>query len=160
MTRRHLAWLAVLVVVAGALTIGVVEGREPRTEQDRVEAIAKTIRCPVCTTESVFESRSASAEDIRREITEEVRAGRSADQVRASIAARYGGTILLEPPAEGVGALVWVLPVAVAVLAVAGLALAFRRWQSNARRLPKATEADAELVARARSTSGANPSES
>ena len=153
MRSRLLGWVALGVVVAGALTIGVVEGREPRTEQDRIEAIAKTIRCPVCTTESVFESRSASAEDIRREITEEVRAGRSADEVRAAIAARYGETILLEPPADGVGALVWALPVAGAVLAVAGMALVFRRWQSNAHRLPEPTQADAELVARARAES-------
>ncbi len=148
---RAWAWLTVAVVVAAGLTVGVVQGRAPRSEQDRIDAIAKTIKCPVCTSESVYESRSGSAEDIRREIADQVAAGRSADEVRAAVAARYGDGILLKPPSGGLGGLVWVLPVVGLVLAAAGLVAAFRRWRNAGAGLGPATAEDEALVAQARS---------
>ena len=91
-----------------------VQGREPRTLQDRVDAIAKTIKCPQCRSESVYESRTAASEDIRRQIAVQVQDGRSADEIRASISAAYDQDLVLTPPSSGVGGLVWVLPVVAA----------------------------------------------
>ena len=51
------------------------------------------------------------------------------------------------PTTSGIEALAWALPATAFVLAVAGLAVAFRRWQENSRRLGRATEADYRLVA-------------
>jgi hypothetical protein len=50
------------------------------------------------------------------------------------------------PRADGLEALVWALPAAALVCAVAGLALAFRRWQVDARRNRGATEDDYDVV--------------
>ena len=144
-----MGWAAMGLTLVVALTIGVVQGRGPRTLQDRVEAIARTVKCPQCTSESVFESRTLAAEDLRREIASQVEQGRSDDAIRAAIADRYGEDILLTPPAGGVGSLVWVVPPVVGVLAIGGLVAAFVRWRRLAR--PEGpTEADRELVARAR----------
>src|SRR4029079_10550100 len=103
----------------------------PRTQSERIDGIARTIRCPTCAGESVFESKSAAAENIRNEIARQVAAGNTDNQIRRFLADRYGDDVLLVPSASGVGALVWVLPVVVAVLAVGGLALAFRRWRRD-----------------------------
>ena len=151
MSRRTLlvGWALMAIVLVAALTVGVAQGRSPRTLQDRVDAIARTVKCPQCTSESVFESRSLAAENLRREIAAQVQQGASDDAIRAGIVARYGEDVLLTPPAAGVGALVWVVPPVVGVLAAAGLVFAFARWRRlGAREGP--SEADRELVARAR----------
>jgi len=81
-------------------------------------------------------------------------AGESDAAIRAFYVGRYGEWILLRPPASGVGALVWLLPVTGLILGAAGLAFAFRRW----RREPAlaATDEDRALV-EAALAAGADP---
>jgi cytochrome c-type biogenesis protein CcmH len=66
---------------------------------------------------------------VREEIAERIEAGESDSEIRSYFASRFGDEILLTPPADGVGSLVWVLPVVVTVLAAGGLTWAFVRWR-------------------------------
>lgn len=128
MTRR-LSWLALLLAGAGALAFGTVDDGPARASEDRVQAIASTIRCPQCAGQSAADSNASTARAVRQEIAERVEAGESDDEIRAYFASRYGDELLLTPPASGVGALVWILPVAATVVAAAGLGWAFLRWK-------------------------------
>ncbi|MBV8297825.1 MAG: cytochrome c-type biogenesis protein CcmH, partial [Acidimicrobiia bacterium] len=60
-----------------------------------------------------------------------VRAGDSDGAIVAFLVSRYGSDILLKPQGSGVASLVWSLPVVVFVVAVASLAVAFRRWKAR-----------------------------
>jgi cytochrome c-type biogenesis protein CcmH len=123
-------WLLMAAVLAAALTIGVTRADGPRTNEERVEAIAKTIKCPVCRSESVFDSKADASQNLRDEIARQVAAGRTDDQVRAFVNDRFKDQgLLLVPPTSGIDSLVWVLPVVALVLAIGGLAVAFRRWR-------------------------------
>jgi cytochrome c-type biogenesis protein CcmH len=147
--KRWPAWLVMAVVVAAALTIGVTRAGGPRTNEERVEAIAKTIKCPVCRSESVFDSKADASQNIRDEIARQVAAGRSDDQIRAFINARFQDQgLLLVPPKSGVDSLVWVLPVVALVLAAGGLVVAFRKWRLAPDTVP--TDDDRALVDAAR----------
>jgi cytochrome c-type biogenesis protein CcmH len=126
---RTLSYVALALVVAAALVVGVVDRGEARTVEERVHDIASTIRCPACRGQSAAGSDAASAQAIRVEIAERVEAGESDDDIRAYFAATQGDEILLTPPRSGVGSLVWVIPVVVLVAGGAGLALAFHRWK-------------------------------
>jgi cytochrome c-type biogenesis protein CcmH len=142
-------WLLMAAVLAAALTIGVARSGGPRTNDERVEAIAKTIKCPVCRSESVFDSKADASQNLREEIARQVAAGRSDDQIRAYINDRFQDQgLLLVPPKTGVDSLVWVLPVVALVLAGGGLAIAFRRWRLAPDTHP--TDDDRELVEAAR----------
>jgi len=147
--KRWPGWLLMAVVVATALTIGVTRAGGPRTNEERVEAIAKTIKCPVCRSESVFDSKADASQNIRDEIARQVAAGRSDDQIRAFINARFQDQgLLLVPPTSGVDSLVWVLPVVALVLAAGGLVVAFRKWRLAPDTVP--TDDDRALVDAAR----------
>jgi cytochrome c-type biogenesis protein CcmH len=147
--KRWPAWLLMAVVLAAALTIGVTRAGGPRTNEERVEAIAKTIKCPVCRSESVFDSKADASQNIRDEIARQVAAGRTDDQIRAFVNARFQDQgLLLVPPKSGVDSLVWVLPVVALVLAAGGLAVAFRRWRLAPDTVP--TDDDRALVDAAR----------
>jgi cytochrome c-type biogenesis protein CcmH len=154
MMRRWFPWVLLVVVLAGALAIGGTGGGE-RTDEQRARDIAASVRCPTCRSQSVLESDTASAQAVRAEIDRRVAAGESDDQVRAYLASRYGGDIVLTPPAEGLAGLVWALPVAAVILAFGGLALAFRRW--GERTTVEVTDADRLLVERARRSGEGGP---
>jgi cytochrome c-type biogenesis protein CcmH len=126
---RRLSWAVVAVVAVVALAFGTVDDGPARATEDRVQQIAATIRCPQCRSQSAADSDASTAQAVRTEIAERVEAGESADEIRAYFASRYGEQILLTPPADGVGSIVWVLPVAATVVGAAGLAWAFVRWR-------------------------------
>ncbi len=139
--------MAAIVVVT--LAVGSVGSSEPPTNADRVLVLTRSIRCPQCAGQSVAESDVSVSREIRRDIAQRVEQGQTDDEIRAYYASDtvYGPDALLAPPTEGVGGLVWLLPVAALALAAVGLGLAFRRWSASGRR--DATEDDRALVAEA-----------
>jgi cytochrome c-type biogenesis protein CcmH len=145
---RRWSWLLMAVVLAGALAVGLQPDDEPRTQEERVFALAETLKCPTCRSQSVADSEAPSAEAIRADIARRLAEGQDEDEIRDYLVGRFGEEILLTPSSSGLTGLVWILPVVAVVLAAAGLALAFRRW----RRRPTVavTEEDRERVARAR----------
>jgi cytochrome c-type biogenesis protein CcmH len=102
--------LAPVVVLAAAL-LGRTGGGAPASIEDRVQAIAAGLRCPVCQNLSVADSPSRLAGEMRREIDAQVRAGRSDEEIRAFFVDRYGEWVLLEPTRRGLNLLPWLVPV-------------------------------------------------
>lgn len=145
---RNIGWIVLAFVVVGLLAVGATRDTGPRTPDDRVEAISKRIACPICQGESVFESRNPTSDGLRRAIRTDVDAGVLSDEeIIDRITSARGGRELLVPTTSGIEALAWALPATAFVIAVVGLAIAFRRWQDNSRRLGRATDADYQLVA-------------
>lgn len=149
-TVRRAGWLLLVFVVVGFLAVGATRDTGPRTPDDRVEAISKRIACPICSGESVFESRNAASDALRRAIRADVEAGVLSDEeIIDKITSAREGQELLVPTATGIESLAWALPATAFVIAVVGLVLAFRRWQTNSRQLGRATDEDYALVAEA-----------
>lgn len=128
MIRRWASWVLLVVVVAGALAVGVTD-RDATTESERIQHIAESVRCPTCRGQSVADSDAPAAANVRTEIERRVVEGESDDEIRDALVARFGDSIRLNPPRSGVAGLVWVLPVAGVAFAAAGLVFAFRRWR-------------------------------
>lgn len=138
-------WGVLLAALVLLMAVGVTREPAPRTAGDRIDEISKRIACPTCDGESVYESRATASENIRAEITAQVNSGdRTDDQIIEFLADRFGGQVLLVPRATGVEALAWAIPVAVAIVALAGLFVVFRRWRQES--VAAATDADRELV--------------
>lgn len=98
----------------------------------RTTAVASTLRCPVCQGESIQDSPSQLAQQMRAVVRERLRSGESPEQVKAYFVGRYGEWILLEPKMTGLNIILYVLPV---VLVLGGLALVVmlvRRWTKAA----------------------------
>lgn len=140
-------WALLLVVVGGLLVVGALGSRPPATQAERVNEVARTVRCPTCQGESVAQSEAEISKEIRLDIARRLERGETEQQVRDVYVARYGEGILLDPSGSGVSGLVWALPVIALVLAGAGLVAVFRRWKGQGEL--HATAADAQLVAQA-----------
>jgi len=128
--RRWGPWLALAVVLAAALVAGS-GGGGPRTPDERSADLAAQLRCPTCQGQSVLASNAPAAEAIRTDIRRRVDAGESDKAILSYVDGQFADSLRLDPPRSGVGALVWALPVAGLALALAGLALAFRRWHGG-----------------------------
>ena len=134
-------------MVVVSLAVGVLGSRPPQTNEDRVTALARTIKCPECRGESIAESNVAISREARVDIATRVAAGQTDDQIYAFYAGKWGDAILLTPTSSGVTGLVWILPVVVLVCALVALGFTFRRWGA---RVPLSSTADdRELVAEA-----------
>ena len=140
--RAWLPWIAMAVVVVAVLAVGTLGGGEPSAEE-RARALEETIRCPQCASQSVANSETPSAKGVKVVIRERIEKGNTDEEIRDFIASRYGRDVLLDPSGRGFGALVWALPVVVALVAVGGLVYRFGDWRPAGRAV---TDADRELV--------------
>ena len=122
-------WLAMALAVGGTLGYDALASGHPLTLDQKVAAIASQVRCPSCQDETADHSTTQTAAAVRATIRQRLLAGQSQGEIEASLESRYGPGILLRPPAGGLTGLVWVLPVAAAVAALGGLAVAFHRWR-------------------------------
>ena len=111
MNWRAASWIAALVVATAAFVYGAVEQGPPKTNADRVRALAEDFACPVCAGQSVAESDVPVAREIRRQIAVWVDEGRSDGYVRDQLVAAYDTDIDYNPSGSGITSLVWVLPV-------------------------------------------------
>jgi cytochrome c-type biogenesis protein CcmH len=91
--------------------------------EERVMRLSKELRCLVCQNETLADSRADLAEDLRSQIREQMKAGKSDKQIVAYLTDRYGKFILYNPPVDPTTYLLWFGPF---VLLIAGLAVLFR----------------------------------
>ena len=149
---RRVAWLVLGVVVLGVLAGALWPRAGSETEPARVRRLASELRCVDCEGLSVADSATASARIERRDIAERVHRGDSDETIRGFYVGKYRESVLLKPSSNGVGILVWVLPVFGLLVGAAGLVFALRRWARQPRLAP--TAADTAFVAERRAAHG------
>ncbi len=86
--------------------------------EKRARHLQRQLRCLICQGESIDESASSFAVDVRRLVREQVAEGKSDKQIEDFFVARYGDAILMKPPLEADTWLLWLAPFG--VLAIAG----------------------------------------
>jgi cytochrome c-type biogenesis protein CcmH len=95
-------------------TAGMAGATAPTVAEDPLERrmleIAKDLRCTVCQNQPVAESNSDLARDMRDLIREQIQAGRSRDEIMNYFVERYGDYVLMKPPYERTGTILWLLP--------------------------------------------------
>jgi cytochrome c-type biogenesis protein CcmH len=77
---------------------------------DEAREISYLLMCPVCQGQSVAESNSELAKDMRSIIRQKLEAGESKEEIINYFVNRYGDSILGYPPVKGVNLLLWILP--------------------------------------------------
>ncbi|MGH9932233.1 MAG: cytochrome c-type biogenesis protein [Pyrinomonadaceae bacterium] len=91
--------------------------------EERVMKLSKELRCLVCQNETLADSRAELAVDLRSQIREQMKAGKSDKEIIGYLTDRYGKFILYNPPIDPTTYLLWFGPF---VLLLAGLFVLFR----------------------------------
>jgi cytochrome c-type biogenesis protein CcmH len=111
------------------------------TEQDPVAAkraveLAEKLRCLVCQNQSIAESNAELALDLRRQIREQIAAGKSDDEIVDFMVQRYGDFVLYRPPLKASTVFLWFGPAALLVLGLWVLLRVLRQRRSAAEERP------------------------
>jgi cytochrome c-type biogenesis protein CcmH len=103
--------------------------------------IEDEVMCAQCGT-PLNASDSPVADDERAFIRERIAQGHTKEQIKAALVAEYGEEILALPDDDGFNLAAYLVPVLLALLAAAGLAVAARRWRRSPRTAPPAASPD------------------
>ena len=94
---------------------------------NKTREIAQNIRCLVCQNQSIDESNSELAKDLKKLIKEKLEAGLNENDVYKFLSDRYGDYILLKPPLNKNTILLWFLPFIILVLSTVYITKFFKK---------------------------------
>ena len=98
-----------------------------RAEETRFHALTGELRCVMCQNQSLADSNAQIAVDLRREVLDLMREGRSDQQIRDFLVARYGEFVLYRPRVEASTWLLWFGPLLLLVAGGIVVAVVVRR---------------------------------
>ncbi len=126
--RRILAVSVLLLITCPLLAVDVLEF-ESAAQAERFRDLASEIRCLVCQNQSLADSDAPLAQDLRREVLEQMQAGRSDAEIRDYLVARYSDFVLYRPRFSSVNLLIWFAPL---LMVAAGMWLVIRQLRRPA----------------------------
>jgi cytochrome c-type biogenesis protein CcmH len=138
-------WLALCLALLAASALAtpasqpISDPRPPvfasRGEEARFRALTEQLRCVMCQNQSIADSNALIAQDLRREILGLMRAGKSDDQIKQYLVARYTEFVLYQPR---VGPSTWLLWFGPGLLLAFGLAALVHIVRKHGRGAPAA----------------------
>lgn len=95
--------------------------------EKRMIGLAEKLRCLVCQNESLASSRADLAEDLRREVREQMNLHKSDQEIIDYLVSRYGDFVLYDPPVKSYTILLWFGPFALLLIGVGMLIYQLRK---------------------------------
>ena len=139
---RPVVWIATLLMASAFTASGAATPPDDVAVELRLRQVASELRCLVCQNQTIADSQSGLAQDLREEARGLIRRGASDDEVRHYMTERYGDFVLYRPPVKPTTWLLWAAP---ALLAAAGAVLLALTLRRRARLPADAFEPDPEL---------------
>ena len=135
---RFLLGLLMLVISGSALaTIDVMQFKDEAQEQ-QFRQLTEQLRCPKCQNNSIADSNSMIATDLRQKVYELMQEGKSQKEIVDYMVARYGNFILYDPPLMASTLILWLGPLLVIVIGAATVVVRSRRAPAATKRMNNA----------------------
>jgi len=131
-TLRILLLALTLAWSSGAVAIDTERAFDDPVLQARYENITRELRCLVCQNETIADSNATLAGDLRREVREMIADGKTDDQIRDFMIARYGDFVLYRPRLTPMNFLLWAAPVILLLVGAFALVRVVRRRAAEA----------------------------
>src|SRR5512141_2244936 len=93
----------------------------------RFQHLAKQLRCLVCQNQDLADSDADLAKDLRKQVFDMMRAGKSDDEIKQYLGSRYNDFVLYDPPLKPGTWLLWFLPFALVAVGAVVLARIVRQ---------------------------------
>jgi cytochrome c-type biogenesis protein CcmH len=117
--------------------------------EKRMIGLAENLRCLVCQNESLASSHAELAEDLRREVREQMSKGKNDQEIIDYLVARYGDFVLYKPPVKGYTVLLWFGPFALLLIGAGVLVFQLRKRRQTVQEsvlTPEAQQRAASLL--------------
>ena len=122
--------LLVFTGLAGAQAIEPMPFKD-HAQELRFQHLTAQLRCPMCQNETLADSTAPIARDLRHEVFRLMQEGRSDDQIKQYLVARYSDYVLYDPPVNPTTWVLWFGPLLI-LLAGAGAVVVTIRKRSRA----------------------------
>lgn len=96
--------------------------------EEKTRQVAAELRCPVCQGNSLQDSPSELAQEMKGVVRDQLASGKTPEQVKQYFVDKYGEWILLEPKASGFNLVVYLLPLVMVGVGGAVIWRAVRKW--------------------------------
>ena len=99
--------------------------------EKRMIKLAHNLRCLVCQNETLASSHSELAEDMRREVREQMKKGMTDQEIIDYLVSRYGDFVLFDPPMKSYTLLLWYGPFVLLLIGLTGLVIQLRKRKTK-----------------------------
>ena len=125
--------LVALLAVAGVAHAQAIEPMpfKDHAQELRFQQLTHQLRCPMCQNETLADSNAPIARDLRNQIFQMMQQGKSDEEIKQYLVARYSRFVLYDPPLTPGTWLLWFGPLLI-LLGGAGVVLAAIRKRSRA----------------------------
>jgi cytochrome c-type biogenesis protein CcmH len=120
---------ALLLAAVLTLTTGAAVASPSDPDEARMRALGEELRCLVCQNQTLADSQSGLADDLRREIRTMIQQGKSDPEIIEFLVLRYGDFVRYRPPVKATTMLLWFGP---ALAALIGIGFLLRRVRGRA----------------------------
>ena len=138
LTQRFASSSAIMIVLIFGLlsfaTAVIAKEAEPNEDpqiEQRMKNLTEQLRCLVCQNETLADSHADLAEDLRKQIREQMKAGKTDKEIIAYLTDRYGDFVLYKPPVKTTTYLLWFGP----FVLLGGGTLVLYRYLSRRRKM-------------------------
>lgn len=121
----------IIMLCVLALSPAVLHADPDDQHKQRYQAFIHGTRCMVCQNQSVAESNSMFAEDMKKWLYEAIESGQTDYEIKEALISRFGDSVFYSPPMQTNTWLLWGLP---AVFALIGLLVIARVYYAAPQR--------------------------
>ena len=119
--------ISFLLIIISYLALANENDFKTNSNTNKTREIAQNIKCLVCQNQSIDESNSELAKDLKKLIKEKLEAGLDENDVYQFLSDRYGDYILLKPPLNKNTILLWFLPFIILVFSTVYITKFFKK---------------------------------
>lgn len=138
---RRMSLALLLLASASALAIDPMDFKSP-DEEKRFQKLSAELRCLVCQNQNLADSDALLAKDLRLEVFEMIRAGKTDDEIKQFLVDRYGEFVLYRPQVKPGTWLLWFGP---GVLLLLGAVVLVRVVRGRGAQLPADARGEEDL---------------
>lgn len=102
-----------------------------KQDQQQFTTLVNELRCLVCQNQNLADSNAELAQDLRKEVYQMIKKGKSSDDIVSFMVDRYGDFVLYKPPFKPQTYILWLGPFFVLFFAILFLILFIRKNKSS-----------------------------
>ncbi len=123
---KKILFLFVLLLSQNLWAMDPIDYRSPE-EETRFRELAAELRCVMCQNQSLADSNAMIAKDLRLELLNLIREGKSDAEIKEFMVSRYSDFVLYEPPMRSSTFLLWFGPFLVLLLGAIGVVIIVKK---------------------------------
>jgi len=108
--KRTLVLILLMLFCVPLLQAGEAQLREDPEIKERFKAVASELRCLKCQNQSIYDSKAGLADDLKKQIREQIYAGKSDEEIVDYMVTRYGDFVRFKPAVDSKNIFLWIGP--------------------------------------------------